>query len=107
MEPKIKCVTTSSGERLYYVPSDADYNKIVVNVAQGDKLCTTETEALTEYYIRKARIKCNISKNGEKIYHLPTDKLYNVTKIDPKKGEMYCVTEEEAIVKGFARSKVR
>jgi hypothetical protein len=49
------------------------------------------------------RIKCNISKTGEKIYHLPFDKQYDAVKIkDP--GEMYAWTVEEARKAGFRRA---
>lgn len=52
------------------------------------------------------RIKCNINtRDGieTKIYHLPMDRMYDVTKID-KKGEFYAFTVKEAESKGFRRS---
>lgn len=49
-------------------------------------------------------VKCNISKNGEKIYHLPFDLQYDKIKIDPYKGEFYCFTVSEAEEKGFRRA---
>ena len=40
-------------------------------------------------------IKGNISKDDEKIYHVPGGRSYNVTKIDLSKGErMFCSTAE-------------
>lgn len=51
-------------------------------------------------------IKCNINRNeyGEtKIYHLPFDQKYDVTKID-KKGEFYATTVAEAEAAGFRRA---
>lgn len=52
-------------------------------------------------------IKCNINydKFGirTKIYHLPFDQKYDVTKID-KKGEFYAMTVREAEEAGFRRS---
>lgn len=50
------------------------------------------------------RIKCNISKTGEKIYHLPFDQKYDYVKID-KVGECYATTVQEAVTKGFRRAK--
>ena len=50
-------------------------------------------------------IKCNIGKNGEKIYHLPNDASYDRIKIEISKGEFYALTPSEAIEKGFRRSK--
>ena len=49
------------------------------------------------------RIKCNIGKNGEKIYHLPFDLQYDATKID-KPGEFMAMTVKEAEDQGFRRS---
>lgn len=48
-------------------------------------------------------IKCNI-RNGEKIYHLPFDQLYDRTKIIPNTGEFYAKTCQEAEARGFRRA---
>ena len=50
-------------------------------------------------------IKCNIGKNGEKIYHLPFDQQYDKTVITPETGERYCATVSEAEAYGFRRAK--
>jgi micrococcal nuclease len=50
-------------------------------------------------------IKGNVSYNtGEKIYHLPEDQFYDVTKIDESYGEKWFCSEEEAEEAGFRRS---
>lgn len=49
-------------------------------------------------------IKCNISKTGERIYHLPFDQQYDNTKITAAKGEMYALTIAEAEANGFRRA---
>ncbi len=49
-------------------------------------------------------IKCNIGRNGEKIYHLPFDQMYNYTIIDKRKGEFYAYTVAEAEASGFRRA---
>ena len=49
-------------------------------------------------------IKCNIGSNGERVYHLPFDQLYDKVKIEPKKGEFYAKTCQEAEEKGFRRA---
>lgn len=49
-------------------------------------------------------IKCNISVDGTKIYHLPFDQQYDNTRIEPKKGEFYCATVKEAEDAGFRRA---
>lgn len=50
------------------------------------------------------RIKCNIGKDNEKIYHLPFDQQYDKVKIEYNKGEFYCMTIEEAEKAGFRRA---
>lgn len=48
------------------------------------------------------RIKCNVN-GGNKIYHLPFDQKYDITKIKTK-DEFYAFTIEEAVRKGFRRA---
>lgn len=49
-------------------------------------------------------IKCNISKTGEKIYHLPFDQQYDRVCIDFSEGEFYAKTIQEAHNNGFRRA---
>ena len=50
-------------------------------------------------------IKCNVSGvNKTKIYHLPFDQQYDHVLIEPKKGEFYCKTAQEAEKNGFRRA---
>lgn len=52
-------------------------------------------------------IKGNISSStGERIYHVPGQRYYEQTKIEPEKGERWFCTEEEAIANGWRKSKV-
>lgn len=48
-------------------------------------------------------IKCNIGREGEKIYHLPFDQQYDRVKIDPP-HEFMVMTVAEAESKGFRRA---
>lgn len=48
-------------------------------------------------------IKCNIGTNGDKIYHLSFDQLYDKTVVK-NKGEFYASTVKEAEDKGFRRA---
>jgi len=51
-------------------------------------------------------IKGNISINtGERIYHIPWQEFYSVTKISPDYGERWFCTEEEARQNGWRKSK--
>ncbi len=58
-----------------------------------------EEKALEKYPI----IKCNISHDGNKIYHLPFDQMYDKTLIK-NKNEFYAFTVNEAEAKGFRRA---
>jgi endonuclease YncB( thermonuclease family) len=51
-------------------------------------------------------IKGNINSKGEKIYHLPEQRYYAQTVIDPAKGERMFCTEEGAIAAGWRKSRV-
>jgi endonuclease YncB( thermonuclease family) len=50
-------------------------------------------------------IKGNISKSGERIYHVPGGTFYARTKIDEGAGERWFCTEQEAESAGWRRSK--
>lgn len=49
-------------------------------------------------------IKCNISKDGTRIYHLPFDQQYDRVKIESVKGEFYAQTIQKAEEGGFRRA---
>lgn len=51
------------------------------------------------------QIKCNIGKDGEKIYHLPFDQQYNSTIIEHQRGEFYAWNVEEAEEAGYRRAQ--
>lgn len=48
-------------------------------------------------------IKCNIGREGERIYHLPFDQQYDKVKIDPP-SEFFAMTIAEAEEHGFRRA---
>jgi len=50
-------------------------------------------------------IKGNISRSGERIYHVPNGYYYAKTKISPDKGERYFCSEDEAAAAGWRKSK--
>ncbi len=50
-------------------------------------------------------IKGNISRSGERIYHVPGGRWYDATRIDPRKGERWFCTEAEARAAGWRRAK--
>lgn len=52
-------------------------------------------------------IKGNISEEtGERIYHVPGQKYYDATIIDPARGERWFCTEAEARAAGWRRSRI-
>lgn len=51
------------------------------------------------------RIKGNISRDGERIYHLPGAEFYAQTRIDPAAGERLFCTEQEARAAGWRRAR--
>lgn len=68
---------------------------IASQCAQG---CTSQLQG--------CEIKGNISSSdNEKIYHLPGDRGYNSTKIDPNKGERWFCTSAEAEANGFRHAQ--
>lgn len=50
-------------------------------------------------------IKGNISRKGERIYHVPGQKWYSRTKITTSKGERWFCSEQEARAAGWRRSR--
>lgn len=51
------------------------------------------------------QIKGNISRNGERIYHMPSGQFYARTKISRNKGERWFCSENEAREAGWRASK--
>lgn len=51
------------------------------------------------------RIKGNINRAGEKIYHLPGGRWYDRTRISKPAGERMFCSEEEAVKAGWRRAK--
>jgi endonuclease YncB( thermonuclease family) len=50
-------------------------------------------------------IKGNVSRKGERIYHVPGQKWYSRTRITTSKGERWFCSEQEARAAGWRRSK--
>jgi endonuclease YncB( thermonuclease family) len=49
-------------------------------------------------------IKGNMGKSGKRIYHMPGDRDYDRTKIDPKRGERWFCSEADALAAGWSRA---
>lgn len=81
-----------------------------VTTAKLSKLAADCAKALGIHVIEEfpmdefPRIKCNIGKDGERIYHMPYDQQYNNVVITPSKGEFYSFTNKFAQARGFRRA---
>ena len=51
------------------------------------------------------RIKGNVSRSGERIYHVPGAQHYEGTRISPGKGERWFRSECEARAAGWRKAK--
>ncbi|WP_245435025.1 phospholipase D-like domain-containing protein [Methylocystis rosea] len=53
------------------------------------------------------RIKGNINRKGERIYHLPGERDYARTRMDKGKGERWFCSQEEAVAAGWRKVETR
>ena len=96
--------------QLRYTNPGADYKPILYTSTTLSDIAKYCAEQLgvdikeQKKYIDYPCIKCNISKNGEKIYHLPFDQQYDRVSIEADKGELYVMTAAEAEEQGFRRA---
>ena len=67
---------------------------------RGDRLASIENAEATD-----CKIKGNISRSGEKIFHVIGSSGYVQTKISTDKGEQWFCSEQDAILNGWRKSK--
>jgi hypothetical protein len=92
----IKGHVSSSGEKIYHLPGQSSYER-----TQADETFATEEEAQRAGYRRAetpggGKIKGKISREGEKIYHVPGQANY-----DRFDADMLFESEEAALAAGF------
>ena len=63
------------------------------------------TEGLLSLVQPGCDVKGNISRSGERIYHVPGGDWYDATRINLAKGERWFCSEEEARAAGWRQSK--
>ena len=68
---------------------------------RGDRLAI---ELAKEPAATSCQIKGNVSRSGERIYHLPGARDYGPTRIDESTGERWFCSEDEAVKAGWRRS---
>jgi endonuclease YncB( thermonuclease family) len=65
----------------------------------------TSPAASSEHAPGACRIKGNVTRSGSRLYHLPGDRGYVATRIDPARGERWFCSEAEARAAGWRRSQ--
>jgi len=65
----------------------------------------SKTNEFSKRKHKKCRIKGNISRTGNRIFHKPEDRDYSKTKIDPDSGERWFCSEKAAQRAGWRRAK--
>lgn len=107
-------VSIAGAKSATYTPKSSDKGKrIAVKVCYGKPGYTTKCVTSAKTATVKAaaaaagscKIKGNISSSGEKIYHVPGQRFYNVTKIN-QPGERWFCSESAARSAGWRKSKV-
>lgn len=63
--------------------SSCQVSEIAQKAADRLGVCVCTDRAMPDYPC----IKCNVGRDGEKIYHLPFDQQYDKIRIEPEKGE--------------------
>ncbi|MER9171225.1 hypothetical protein NKI12_28645 [Mesorhizobium australicum] len=82
----------------YFIPQ-AEQHRLPTVHRQGDKSSTPPSGG--------CNIKGNISmETGERIYHMPGQRYYNQTVINPAKGERWFCSQWQAWLAGWRKSKV-
>ncbi|MBB6447811.1 thermonuclease family protein [Bacillus benzoevorans] len=84
-----------------YAQEDGFHEEII----EGEKTETNNQNQSAEKPKEECNIKGNISSRGDKIYHMPGQQYYDVTQIDPSKGEQYFCSREDAEQAGFRASQ--
>jgi len=69
---------------------------------RGDRLAV---ESAKEPAATSCQIKGNISRSGERIYHVPGGRDYGPTRIDESKGERWFCSKDEARKAGWRRPR--
>ena len=76
---------------------------------QGERLAGTATRSVQDSGSNggsgDCRIKGNVSRSGERIYHVPGAQHYERTRISPGKGERWFCSEREARAAGWRKAK--
>jgi endonuclease YncB( thermonuclease family) len=74
---------------------------------RGDRIGRSGESAVSTAAKRsdRCKIKGNISRQGKRIFHVPSDRFYGRTKVDIDKGERWFCSEDEARSAGWRPAK--
>lgn len=84
-----------------YIITSTIFGDVAKNSAETLGVKFTENFALNKNY---PQIKCTTTKDGEKIYHLPTDQQYDNIGINKDSRRFYVSTVSDAVAKGHRRA---
>lgn len=94
-----------------YVRQENNASASKIGIWQGDFIAPWDWRRGKRLGAKEAQqpdgcvIKGNISRSGERIYHVPGGKYYEKTRIDTSQGERRFCSEKEARAAGWRRSK--
>lgn len=80
-------------------PTQTTPNSVTYIAPDGEN--SNSSDVVHEDPTEECIIKGNVSSKGEKIYHTPSSRSYNRTKINPEEGDQLFCTIEEAVAAGF------
>ena len=86
------------------IPSSSSAEPIIgqASVIDGD---TIETPKVGQVVIDACKIKGNVNRGGERIFHVPGGQYYRSIKIDTSKGERWFCSEADARKAGWRKSR--
>ncbi len=96
-----------------YIPTERDARERVAGIHQYQFYTPWEYRRLKRQELitraaapqgQECRIKGNINRNEQRIYHLPGTGHYDVTSIKPSQGERWFCTETEAVDSGWKKA---
>ena len=80
----------------------ARVNPVAASPARGPKFASATTAPSGQ-----CMIKGNVSRKGERIYHMPGDRDYDRVHMDKGAGERWFCSEEQAVAAGWRHAGVR
>jgi phosphatidylserine/phosphatidylglycerophosphate/cardiolipin synthase-like enzyme len=88
--------------RFVHMWAEANYLPAPSNQLAGNNsisLSRTDSSASAD-----CRNKGNVSRRGERIYHLPADRTYDQVRMDKAHGKRWFCTEEQAVAAGWRKA---